>query len=475
MGEAYVIDAVRTPFGKYGGSLAGVRPDDMAAGVIGSLLERAPALDPARIDDVIFGNANGAGEENRNVARMAALLAGLPTSVPGTTVNRLCASSLEAAIQASRAIEVGDADVVLTGGVESMSRAPWVMLKPERAFDRSDQSLHSTTLGWRLVNPAMPERWTIALGESAELLASRHEISRERQDEFAQASHRKSAAAWESGFYGEWVIAVEDTEAVRDENMRPEITKEQLADRRPAFAEDGTVTAGNSSPLNDGAAAVLIAGAEAAESIGGRADRADCRPRRLRSRPGSLRDRAGGGREPRPTARGNRLGRCLGTRAQRSVRLAVARMHRRAGRSSIPPRQPERRRDRARAPARRFGLARPRRARPRASPSRRGVGRGDPLYRGRPGSWRLSSRPERDEGPVLDWPDYRSTRLRVPRRPMTEIPQTLGDLSGPAFGSERIGDLDNDLTRQHGGEPRASGSSSPAACWTATAGRSRGR
>ena len=268
MGEAYVIDAVRTPFGKYGGSLAGVRPDDMAAGVIGSLLERAPALDPARIDDVIFGNANGAGEENRNVARMAALLAGLPTSVPGTTVNRLCASSLEAAIQASRAIEVGDADVVLTGGVESMSRAPWVMLKPERAFDRSDQSLHSTTLGWRLVNPAMPERWTIALGESAELLASRHEISRERQDEFAQASHRKSAAAWESGFYGEWVIAVEDTEAVRDENMRPEITKEQLADRRPAFAEDGTVTAGNSSPLNDGAAAVLIAGAEAAKSMG---------------------------------------------------------------------------------------------------------------------------------------------------------------------------------------------------------------
>jgi acetyl-CoA acetyltransferase family protein len=227
-----------------------------------------PGLDPTRLDDVIFGNANGAGEENRNVARMAVLLAGLPTTIPGVTVNRLCASSLEAAVQASRAIETGDADIVLTGGVESMSRAPWVMTKPERGFERAAQTLHSTTLGWRMVNPRMPEQWTIALGESAELLATRFEIGRERQDEFALASHRNAAAAWESGFYSDWVVTVPDVDLDRDENIKSELTLEQLAGRAPAFAENGTVTAGNSSPLNDGAAAVLIASAAAAEEIG---------------------------------------------------------------------------------------------------------------------------------------------------------------------------------------------------------------
>ncbi len=268
MADAYVIDAVRTPFGRYGGALAKTRPDDLAAHVVGAICERAPALDPAQIDDVVFGNANGAGEENRNVARMAVLLAGLPTSIPGVTVNRLCASSLEAALQASRAIETGDAGVVLTGGVESMSRAPWVMTKPERGFERASQTLHSTTLGWRMVNPRMPEQWTIALGASAELLATRFEISRERQDEFALASHRNAQAAWESGFYADWVVSVDGVELDRDENIKPELTLEQLAGRKPAFDDDGTVTAGNSSPLNDGAAAVLIASEAAAADIG---------------------------------------------------------------------------------------------------------------------------------------------------------------------------------------------------------------
>jgi acetyl-CoA acetyltransferase family protein len=245
-----------------------VRPDDLAAHVVSAALHRAPGLDPERIDDVIFGNANGAGEENRNVARMAVLLADLPTSIPGATVNRLCASSLEAAIQASRAIETGDADVVLTGGVESMSRAPWVVLKPDRGFERASQTMYSTTLGWRMVNPKMHERWTIALGESAELLATRYEISRERQDEFARASHHNAAKAWDSGFYESWVVPVPDTDLERDENVKPAITLEQLAERRPAFTQNGTVTAGNSSPLNDGAAAVLIASEAAAGEIG---------------------------------------------------------------------------------------------------------------------------------------------------------------------------------------------------------------
>src|SRR6201995_3061047 len=165
MSAAYVLDAVRTPFGRYGGGLGSVRPDDLAAHAVRSLLARAPRLDPARIDDVMFGNANGAGEDNRDVARMAVLLAGLPTSVPGSTINRLCGSSLDAAMQASRAVETGDADGVLVGGVESMSRAPWVLLKPEKGFPAGAQTLHSTTLGWRMVNPRMPEQWTISLGE----------------------------------------------------------------------------------------------------------------------------------------------------------------------------------------------------------------------------------------------------------------------------------------------------------------------
>jgi acetyl-CoA acetyltransferase family protein len=268
MSASYVLDAVRCPFGKYGGALAGVRPDDLAAHVVRALLERSPDLDPATIDDVLFGNANGAGEDNRNVARMAVLLAGLPTSVTGSSINRLCGSSLDAAMQASRTVEVGDASTVLVGGVESMSRAPWILLKPERGFARTNETLHSSTLGWRMVNPEMPEQWTISLGESAEKLASIYSISREDQDAFAVRSHRNAAAAWDGGFYDEWVVPVPGTELERDEVMRPDSSPDKLARLRPAFAKDGTVTAGNSSALNDGAAAVLIGDERAAEATG---------------------------------------------------------------------------------------------------------------------------------------------------------------------------------------------------------------
>lgn len=267
MSAAYVYEAVRTPFGRYGGALADVRPDDLAAHSLTALLERAPALDPADLDDVIVGNANGAGEDNRDVARMAALLADLPTSVPGATVNRLCGSSLEASIQASRAIESGDASIAVAGGVESMSRAPWVMLKPERAYPASHETLHSSTLGWRMVNPRMPERWTISLGASAEKLAGLHSIHRERQDELALRSHRRAARAHDDGVLAE-VVPVPGVELARDEGIRPDASLERLAALKPAFVDGGTVTAGNSSPLNDGAAMLLLGDEAAVARIG---------------------------------------------------------------------------------------------------------------------------------------------------------------------------------------------------------------
>ncbi len=267
MDTAYVYGAVRTPFGRYGGALSKVRPDDLAAGALRALLDRVPALDPARIDDVLLGDANAAGEDNRDVARMAVLLAGLPTSVPGATVNRLCGSSLEAAIGAARAIETGDAEVMVAGGVESMSRAPWVMLKPERPFPAGHETLWSTTLGWRMVNPEMPGAWTISLGESAEKLADIHGISREAQDEFALRSHTLAAQAWEEGRFGE-VVPVPGVDLERDEGIRPDTSLEKLAKLRPAFVDGGTVTAGNSSPLNDGASMLLLGSEAAAEAIG---------------------------------------------------------------------------------------------------------------------------------------------------------------------------------------------------------------
>jgi acetyl-CoA acetyltransferase family protein len=269
MSEAYVLDAIRTPFGRYGKALAGVRPDDLAAHVVKALVERAPDLDPAQIDEVLFGDANQAGEDNRNVARMAVLLAGLPTSIPGATVNRLCASSLEAAMQGSRQIEVGDASLVLVGGVESMSRAPWVMLKPGKGYPAGHEALHSTTLGWRMVNPAMPDQWTISLGESTEKLAEIYGVTREQQDAFAARSHHNTARAWDEGFYDPWVVPVPDTDLTRDEGIRPDTTVEKLAQLRPAFRkEHGTVTAGNASPLNDGAGALFLGDEQAAKTTG---------------------------------------------------------------------------------------------------------------------------------------------------------------------------------------------------------------
>ena len=253
MPDVYIADAVRTPVGKLGGSLAGTRPDDLAATVVRALAERNPGLEP---DDVYFGDANQAGEDNRNVARMAVLLAGLPASIPGATVNRLCGSGMEAAFSASRAIAAGDETVCIAGGVESMSRAPWVMLKPDRPFPRTSETMHSTTLGWRMVNPAMPDDWTVTLGEGAEILADRYGITREQQDEFALASHRKAAAAWDAGTFADEVVAL--PELARDENVRADTSLEKLAALRPVFRRDGTVTAGNSSPMNDGASALLL-------------------------------------------------------------------------------------------------------------------------------------------------------------------------------------------------------------------------
>jgi acetyl-CoA acetyltransferase family protein len=266
--DVYVVDAVRTPIGRYGGALSGVRPDDLAAGALRALLARSPNLDPARVDDVVLGNANGAGEENRDIARMAVLLAEMPVTVPGATVNRLCGSGMEAVIQAARAVALGDASVMIAGGVESMSRAPWVLPKPDRAFPAGHQQLYSTTLGWRLVNPRMPEEWTIPLGESAELVGAKYGIAREAQDSFALASHQKAAGAWQAGLYDAEVVPVEDVRLPRDEGIRDDTSMEALGRLKPAFVKDGTVTAGNASPLNDGAAALLLADEEGVAAIG---------------------------------------------------------------------------------------------------------------------------------------------------------------------------------------------------------------
>src|SRR5690349_20219946 len=268
MTASYLYGATRTPFGRFGGGLAGVRPDDLAAAALTGLLARHPGLDRDAIGDVVWGCANQAGEDNRNVGRMAVLLAGLPTATPATTVNRLCGSSLDAAMMASRTVETGDADVVLAGGVESMTRAPWVLPKPARAFPAADVTAVSTTLGWRLVNVRMPAEWTVALGEANEQLRERFGIDRQRQDEFAVRSHELAHAAWEQGFYGDLVVAVPGADLDRDEGIRPDSTVERLAALKPSFRPDGTITAGNASPLSDGAGALLIGSARAAALIG---------------------------------------------------------------------------------------------------------------------------------------------------------------------------------------------------------------
>jgi acetyl-CoA acyltransferase len=266
---AYLYDALRTPFGRYNGALAGVRPDDLASYVITALLERNPQLSGAAVDEVIFGNANGAGEDNRNLGRMASLLAGLPVTVPATTVNRLCGSSLDAAMIASRSIETGDAMIIIAGGAESMTRAPWVFMKPDRPFPAADTTAVSTALGWRLINRRMPPEWTVSLGEANEQLQEKFDISRERQDEFAYRSHQLAHQAWETGFYDDLITIVPDVDLPRDESIRSDTTPEKLAQLKPAFRPKGTVTAGNASPLNDGASALLIGSEAAAEVIGG--------------------------------------------------------------------------------------------------------------------------------------------------------------------------------------------------------------
>jgi 3-oxoadipyl-CoA thiolase len=275
MTEAYVVEPLRTPMGAYRGVLSGVRPDDLAAHAIAAVVERS-GVDPERIVDVYFGAANQSGEDNRDVARMAALLAGLPRSVPGATVNRLCASGLEAVNSAARAVKAGEGDFYLAGGVESMSRAPWVVEKPERGLPRGPQTMHDTTLGWRMVNPRMAELGvsTESMGETGENVAERYGVSRSDQDAFALRSHRRAVAAAEAGKLAEEIVAIEapkgrETVLVEaDEGPRPDASLEKLAKLRPVFREDGTVTAGNASTLNDGAACMLIASEKGAEEIG---------------------------------------------------------------------------------------------------------------------------------------------------------------------------------------------------------------
>ena len=273
--EAWIVSAVRTPIGRYGGALASVRPDDLAALVIAAAVERA-GIEPDLIDDVVLGNANGAGEENRNVARMAALLAGFPVSVPGQTVNRLCGSGLQAINIAAHAIMVGDGEVFVAGGVESMTRAPLVMLKPEAAFERGTRSLVDTTLGWRFVNPRMAEQYPPeSMGETGENVAERCGVSRADQDAFALRSQQRTAAAIDAGHFDGQLVPVPVTHrdgsvalVARDEHPRGDTTADGLARLKPAFRRGGTVTAGNSSGINDGAAAVVLVEADRARALG---------------------------------------------------------------------------------------------------------------------------------------------------------------------------------------------------------------
>ncbi|HEX6964352.1 MAG TPA: acetyl-CoA C-acyltransferase [Gemmatimonadaceae bacterium] len=275
MTDPVIIDAVRTPIGRHGGALALVRPDDLAAVAIRALVERT-GIEPAMVDDVILGCANQAGEDNRNVARMALLLAGLPVEVPGQTVNRLCGSGLQAVVSAAQAIRANEGACFIAGGVESMSRAPWVTLKPEEPFPRSAPQSADTTVGWRFTNPRLPREWTISLGETAEEVAKRFGITREEQDAFAYESQQRTACAVRDDRFRDEIVPVriagrrgEETVVDRDEHPRPDVTLEKLAAMRPAFVKDsGTVTAGSSSGINDGASAVLVMSGDAARAAG---------------------------------------------------------------------------------------------------------------------------------------------------------------------------------------------------------------
>ena len=272
--EAWIVSAVRTPFGRYGGALKDVRPDDLAAIVLRAAVERA-GVEPALVEDVVLGCANQAGEDNRNVARMALLLAGFPVEVAGQTVNRLCGSGLQAINAAAHAIMVGEGDVFVAGGVESMTRAPWVMGKPGSAWERGPHELQDSTLGWRFVNPRMPKEWTISLGETAERVADVYHVTREEQDAFGLRSQRRAVAAIESGAFDAQLVPVivpqpkgEPLVVDRDEHPRADTSAEALAKLRPAFREGGTVTAGNSSGINDGASALVLVEAARARELG---------------------------------------------------------------------------------------------------------------------------------------------------------------------------------------------------------------
>ncbi|MFE6889142.1 thiolase family protein [Streptomyces sp. NPDC057694] len=271
MRPVHFAAARRTPIGKLRGALSSVRPDDLAATVVRALIADAPALDPARIDDIYWGAANQAGEDNRNVARMAALLAGLPETVPGATVNRLCASGMEAVTAAARTIAAGEADVVLAGGSESMSRAPFVLPRPDEALPHTMQT-YDTRLGWRLTNPRMKDlHGVLAMGETAEEVADRYGISRERQDAFALRSHQRAAAARKDGLFDAEILPVTRPDGVvvdADECIRPDTSLEKLGGLRPVFRKGGSVTAGNASPMNDGAAGLLLVSEEALEEFG---------------------------------------------------------------------------------------------------------------------------------------------------------------------------------------------------------------
>lgn len=263
--RAAIVQARRSVFGKYRGGLSGIRPDDLLAGVLAELAAATPSLDLAQIDDVIMGDANQAGEDNRNVARMASLLAGWPVTVPGVTLNRLCGSGAEAIVQAARAIRAGDAEIVVAGGVESMSRAPYVLPKSDQTLDPKTK-LEQTTVGWRMTNPKFPQHWTDSLGECAQRSAEELGISRAEQDEWALRSHELASAAWAAGQHDGFAVATNGVE--RDESIRPDTTLEKLAALKPAFTADGSVTAGNSSPLNDGAVATLLMSENTAKEHG---------------------------------------------------------------------------------------------------------------------------------------------------------------------------------------------------------------
>ena len=401
MRDAVILDAVRTPIGRYAGVLSPVRPDDLAARTLVAAVERN-GLDPATVDEVYMGCTNQAGEDNRNVARMASLIAGLPVEVPGVTVNRLCASGLEAIVQAGRQVRLGEAELVLAGGVESMSRAPLVMLKPERGFPRGNSELVDTTIGWRFINPSLAKRHsTESMGETAENVAERYEVAREDQDAFALESHRRAIAAAEAGRFDDELVTVDvpqpkgdPVKIHADEGPRSDTSLERLARLRPIFRDGGSVTAGNASQINDGAACVVVTSEERASELGQRAT-GEAREQRVGRRGPRLhgnRPRAGlaqGTRARWPGAEGHRPG-----GVERGVRVAGARLDARARLRARPPER-ERRRDRARPSAGRLRRPAARHTRLGAAPPRRPLRPRHDVHRRGPGPRRCDREPSR--------------------------------------------------------------------------------